>query len=895
MRTAIYFLAFGFAVLASAAAQDVQSKRLNLVLENARFQALPREVRRVCVGPDGRTWFSLDAALLDAGRAAAESVADFKNRLAREFAEKSPQVYGGDLALFEPGGRVWFFLPRQSLLLGYDGKTWIDHPLPDVNDRVIGYCLTRGGCTAGRANRFARDTAWFICARGILRFDGKDWSHQALSDNPPPNSASVALAVSPDGKTVAACQTSTAVGVATYWLHRNGQWTSCQATANDPRNPGGNRRLASLALSDAETLWLAYSNGQLECVSLGAEEPPVDDPAVAELIGRLADDDFAVRQRATRELLARGSSIKPQLEKALEGQLDAERDFRLKLILQSFLPKPATPGRIPPSDFGGVQVTYARQLFQAPAGKVGVIAQNLRDADLRLGSGIAILEGDGRAKVIFPKNVSFTGFNYLNENLPVFLDEGRRAWWPRNLAGEAVQLLDAESGEVLDSAPAPMFGGVQAVSAEGRIFLARTNAGSSGERIAVYTPGAPEKRSLLKMNKLSTRYPQFALADDGAAWAIEREVNPTVRVGGYWGGKLVRFDGKAWRTLDFQPAQMVRSLTPGKGGVLLVQTSMESILYRGEKVVASGDPVDLIEKHRELFRKSFGPDLPAFAHDPNSRQVGQVLADKGGNIWRLEEGGGLMVYANDRWQAAQDALVAAGSPDGRAAFIVPLGDGRKIYVAERGGRLGGSGAYFGEVRDGKPRFSEAPKIEIRDNDALKVRDAAGALWGISLLEASKGNSQEFIVRLDGEGVREKLEAAGTPRLVDAAGNLWVEKNDAPAGCAYRLWRNGRWGREIAIPNVARNCRLVSDRPGSVFAWTNLGLQQLVADPPDYDDYRPGPLYAIDDVAGEVGALACGKPGSVAILVQSGPPTAAWTLGILKLPEEKMERGSDKSR
>ncbi|MCC6123851.1 MAG: hypothetical protein IT426_02730 [Pirellulales bacterium] len=888
MRTAMYLLAFGFAVLASTA--EAQSERLNIVLENVRFQALPREVRRVHVGPDGRTWFTLDAAQLSPGRTAAEGVSAFKNRLAREFAEKSPQIYGGDLALFEPGGRVWCFLPPHSLLLGYDGKTWIDHPLPDVNDRVVGSCLTRGGCTAGRANRFAQDACWFVCARGILRFDGKEWSLQTLSENPPPSAGSVVLAFSPDGKTAAACQTSAAAGAATYWLHRNGRWISCRASANDPRNPGGNRRLASIALADEDTLWLAYSNGQLECAALGVEEPPVDDPAVAELIGRLADDDFAARQRATRELLARGSSIKPQLEKALKGQLDPERDFRLKLILQSFLPKPAAPGRTPPSDFGGVQVMYARQLFQDPAGKVGVIAQTLRDAESRQGSGIALLQGDGRARAIFPKNVSFAGFNYQNENLPVVLDEGRRAWWPRNLAGKAVQLLDAESGEFIDAAPAPLFGGVQAVSAEGRVFLARINAASGGERIAVYTPGAPETRAILNVESLSTRYPQFALTDDGAAWALERELTPTQRVGGYWGGKLVRYDGKGWRTPEFQPTQMVRSLTPGKGGVLLVQTSLESILYRGEKLVAAGDPVELIEKHRELFRTSFGPDMPPSAYDPNSRQLGQVLADKAGNIWRLEEGGGLMVLAGERWQSAQEALVAAGSPDGTASYIVPLGDGQKIYVADRGGKLGGLGAFFGEVRDGKLRFSQAPKIEIRDNDALKVRDAEGAIWAISLLDASKGSSREYIVRLGGEGVREKLEAVGTPRLVDAAGNLWVEKNAATDGCAYRLWRNGRWGRELAVPNVARNCRLVSDRPGSVYAWSNLGLQQLVADSPDFDDYRPGRLYALDDVSGEVGALACGKQGLLALLVQGGPATAPWTLGLLKLPEEKKELG-----
>ncbi len=71
----------------------------------------------------------------------------------------------------------------------------------------------------------------------------------------------------------------------------------------------------SMALSDANTLWLVYNNGQLERVNLGGEEPQGEVKDVSDLIRQLADDAFAARQRATRELQAIGPSIKPQLEK----------------------------------------------------------------------------------------------------------------------------------------------------------------------------------------------------------------------------------------------------------------------------------------------------------------------------------------------------------------------------------------------------------------------------------------------------------------------------------------------------------------------------------------------------------------------------------------------------
>ncbi len=331
---------------------------------------------------------------------------------------------------------------------------------------------------------------------------------------------------------------------------------------------------------------------------------------------------------------------------------------------------------------------------------------------------------------------------------------------------------------------------------------------------------------------------------------------------------------------------MVQSMTPGKGGMLLVQNQMESILYHGEKEIASGDLVDLIEKHREVFQKSFLSERGDSTFGPLPRQGSRVLADKGGNIWRLEEGGRLLALVGARWQLAHEALVAAGSPDGMASNIMPLGDGRKIYAIGRSGTRGRSGAFFGVVKDDKVSFSDAPKIEIRDNDSLKTRDAEGSIWGICNLKESDGNARRFIIRLGTEGVGEKLDYVGTPRFIDAAGNLWVEKNTGPANCIYKLWGKGGWTQELTIPNITRSIPPCSDRPGSAYVWTSLGLRRLLAEPPDFHQYRLGQLYSFDDLAGEVNTLAYSKQGYMVLLMQGGANNSPWSLGLLKLPEEK---------
>ncbi len=206
------------------------------------------------------------------------------------------------------------------------------------------------------------------------------------------------------------------------------------------------------------------------------------------------------------------------------------------MILQSFLPKPAAGGSAPASEFGGVRVIFARQLFQDPAGKAGVIAQILGDAQSRQGPGIAVLDDDRHARAIFTKKSAFGGFNYQNANLPVLTASGRRAWWPRNLTGEAVQLYDAEIDEFIDTAPMPLYGGIQAVSTAGSVFLSKIAPGNSGEQVMVYTPKAPETRTILEIEKIRVQSPLFAITDDGVIWALQREENPQFRPGGNWGG-----------------------------------------------------------------------------------------------------------------------------------------------------------------------------------------------------------------------------------------------------------------------------------------------------------------------------------------------------------------------
>jgi hypothetical protein len=642
----------------------------------------------------------------------------------------------------------------------------------------------------------------------------------------------------------------------------------------------------NMVLSDAHTLWIAFNNGQLECVRLRGYESQGELKDLADPIQRLADDAFSVRQRATKELLALGPSIKPQIEDALKQEdLDPEQDYRLKFIIKCFTPKPALPGRPAYIRIGDLRVFFARQLFQDPAGNLGIVAQTMRDSQERQGPGIALLDKKNHATAIFMAGQSQFGHNFQNESLPVADASGKKAWWPRNMTGDSVQLYDASLDMFIDTAPMPIFGCILAVSQEGRVFLAKNIGGAGGgEPIMCYTPGAPETRTLLKMEKFPVMYPFFSFADDGSIWALQREENPVARPGGNWGGKIVRYDGKTWTAPDTQPSQMAFSFVPGKDGVMLAQSPMESILYRGEKEIASGDLVDMIEKNREVFQKNFVSDLPSFLNF-TGRQASQILADKAGNIWRLEENGRLLVLVGDKWLLAHEPLVAAGSASGMMFSMAPLGDRQKIYVLDRNETPNKPSAFLGEVKDGKLVFSVAPRLAIQGNDFLRVRDAEGALWGVANMQVPNLGYRQYMVRLAADGTSEKFDFNGTPKLVDAAGNLWVEKSFGPKGLTYKIWRKGEWLQEISVPGVSRSYTPVSDKPGSVFVWTNQGLQHLVADGPDYKQFRVEQLYSIDNLSGDIQCLLYDKQhGHVGVLMQGGTNNMPYSIGLIKLPQ-----------
>src|SRR5437879_2018466 len=157
---------FSLSVLPCSAQQN---DRMQIDLKpTARWQTLPKELRSVHVGPDGRNWLHIidnDARL---------SEAEIRAALAKEYRESAPYL-PAPLALLESGGRAWF-LVKSSVLWGYDGEKWIERKAAP-GSRFTGYCPTRGQLLDNHANRVEGGRVWFRDEQGIHIFDGKEWTY----------------------------------------------------------------------------------------------------------------------------------------------------------------------------------------------------------------------------------------------------------------------------------------------------------------------------------------------------------------------------------------------------------------------------------------------------------------------------------------------------------------------------------------------------------------------------------------------------------------------------------------------------------------------------------------------------------------------------------------------
>lgn len=321
-------------------------------------------------------------------------------------------------------------------------------------------------------------------------------------------------------------------------------------------------------------------------------------------------------------------------------------------------------------------------------------------------------------------------------------------------------------------------------------------------------------------------------------------------------------------------------LLPGKHDTMLLWSEHSATLYEGPREMGTGERFTLLQQHRSRIQKAFGPD------DSGGRGLGARAADCGiqvdlaGNVWCWEPTGRLLVEVDGAWSDADEALTAAGSHAGRVTNAVLVGDGSKLYVrAKDAGRIDGN-AFFAEVKNGKPQFISAPRDVDGFQPPRNLFDRDGGFWiGVST------KAGQVAHRVGRDGGVEEIRNVGLPVLADEAGHVWLREIRGPNQENFHIWRNGQLVQKLVIPKADKNTFLFSDRPGSVYAWTDSGLQHLLADGPDFDAYRLDKVYPVEGIPGQALSKGYSEHGYLAVLTALDTRTAPYYhLYLVRLPK-----------
>ncbi|HET6441528.1 MAG TPA: hypothetical protein VFH53_04050, partial [Phycisphaerae bacterium] len=763
-------------------------EHVDITLRNVLWQTLPDEVRAVYVGPDERIWYELryEAWPID--------WAHLRGVIEREFRKEAPQVLGVRPVLFESNGRVWFS-DIYSMLLGYDGHTWIEHAAEKKH--YFEDILPNHGRREGETPAVElAGTLFFPDNRGVHCFDGKTWTYKEFLGPRPGGRDPIVLVPQADGRTLLVTGPQEVL-----WRWKAGEWTEL-----DRKALLGDIGTTRLVPWGKEGFWVGSGQDSMFFWELGV------DPAAqfASILARLGDERFAVREEATAALIQMGARILLMAEKARAETDDPEIRLRLDKVIvdlrhpeQAFVP------------LGPYLVKAPRLLPCDDPGVMYVGSEEIQEGGKSVGPGVVVAEVAGRYRLLEgPEFLQAWHHLYSGVFWPVVLKPSRLVW----LAGDYVRrpacLLDVEKGQFVAVPPEKQIGWLHAVRSDGTVFLSRSDPVQGGG-VYVFKPGAPEDRQFLSGQtfSLGRERDNAVVARDGAVWA------------GLEDQGFSRFDGKVWQPVKaLAGKKSVLWVDFGRNGEVLLKTDTgyELLDAKGDSVGADEDLAALVVRCRARI-------TAVFAHRHGVELTG-IGVDKGGNIWLVERRR-LRVLVGERWLEANQALCDAGMRSEEVEYLTLLGDGSRVYVTDLGMVHDGGRSFFGEVQEGRLVFVPAPHTSER---VLSVVDHEGAFWLPGSVTISMGTSDkttaQLAQRLTEKGTVQEIKNAGWAYLCDKAGNVWLGHIGGGPRNQFNIWRNGKIEATVSIPASGNYFNgPISDRLGSVYVWTESGLYHLMAD------------------------------------------------------------------
>lgn len=846
---AVWGSLFMHSVVLSARGWEVREHVDEIVPRNVMWQELPRQVREVFVDPHDRVWYQLHEPTQ------AVDLATVRAIIKREFTRPAPQIVGARPVLFEPGGRVWFAALSESVLLGYDGKAFVEKHA-DTKHSFPGNCPNHGRVTGGDYNLFAANTAFFLESHGVIAFSGEEWAYQQMTETPPRGSRAPVLYPSlyleQDGKGVTAFAPGTQES--SVWRWRGGKWTKIPLPA---------------PLSMALTAIAPWQEGVLLFTASGINYHRYNGFVPGDF-GRLqrkvGDSSFKVREEGTREMIACGAAILPYANNALRQSNDPEIQMRLKQVVEAVTPVAGKAFML-----GPYQLRQASFAHYDDNATIYVTAADILEAGASLGSGVVIGRRDGSVIAVAGPGVPHQwGSRSYDGDHPLVSESGKRIWVSRTTGTSAPGLFDVDAKGVTVSMPYSDVRWLQAVKSDGTVFASQMNpARARVNPVIVFDPSARDDRRLLHNTRIEIADSEkLCVTSDGRIWT------ETIDQG------LVRYDGRKWETIGARSLRGIRSFLPGTDGSLLIEMNQTSSLIVGEKIVQRDSMKGLIS--------GCAKEIAGYFKGGCDTLWLSVVPDANGNIW-LRDGRVLSVLVNSNWLDTADALKGSGCRGGEVEFLGLCGKGGKLYMSDFSLVHDHGCSLFGEVRNGRVLFSKAPHTCNHFLMHLNMHDDSSALWVQGNIQGAWSTcdwvGDQFSLRIVETGTVQELKNAGWAKLKDKNGNMWLGQIRGNDECVFNIWREGKIVHTVTIPGTFEECALVADKPGSVFAWTKLGLRQMIAkDSSKPGEYSLGNLYHVAGIQGSERVINLSSLGFLAVTTfdDSDGRRKAY-LYIIKLP------------
>lgn len=479
----------------------------------------------------------------------------------------------------------------------------------------------------------------------------------------------------------------------------------------------------------------------------------------------------------------------------------------------------------PGATIGDIHLGKTRLLAVDYAGTLYMAAQ---DAEVESGlyrGGLLVAQPKGSVRFLGDAG-GLTGWEYDSPGSPGVLltADGKGLWLP-----SPTRLLDLRDGKVTGSPWQPLLFWLQAVKADGTLFLSPPP--SYPCFIMAYTPGGANPPTALESIPVKVERgvrEVFGVAPDGSIWVQDNGLG------------IVRFDGKRWTLRqDSHSWDNPTTFHAGQNGEAMFVHSRICDFHNTKGDIESGEPHSILQRHREEIAKAFPEGI---------RARFSLAPDNQGNLW-LCQGSHLGVLIGDKWIGADQALEKAGARLGMVKYLARLGSGSKVFASDSPFATQDASSFVGEVKDGQLVFTPLPNVTEGRLIQSDFRAADGALW-LTLGKVRPGTPGEIeesgiAVRLTEDGVTCELHHQGAPIFSDANGNVWLAGADQQPKDTFSIWRGGKVAGSVTVPTGDEHTAFVSDKPGSVYAAARFGIYHLAASATNPAEYNIVKVYTLD--------------------------------------------------